>query len=722
MSNKTLENDNELQQQLNNNKTQKENKKIKTKKDFDEELLSIGLEESLKNNERDDISEDLNLETEEITKKIKKLRELINDSNYKYYVEENPYLSDFDYDKMFTELKELEEKYPLLKTPDSPTQRVGSVSEKFFSHTHKYRLYSLDNTYSAEELKKWYERVCKEYNKKLQLVCELKIDGLAIALTYDKGLFTLGVTRGDGVTGENITPNLKTIKAIPLKLFEPKTLEVRGEIYMPKTSFEKLNEESLAKGEKVFANPRNAASGSLRQLDSKITAKRDLSMFTYTGIFEDAEDKNIKTHYDGMMYLKKLGFKVNPNIRLVDDIQGAIDYCNEWATKRFDLNYATDGVVIKVNDFAIQKDLGFTARAPKWATAFKFPPEEVATKVLDIEVNTGKTGIVTPVAILEPVQLAGSTVARASLHNFDEIKRLDIRIGDTVLIKKAAEIIPKVVKVMDTDIHESLPVVKPPKICPSCGAKLVERCGEVGLYCQNPDCGSLMCAKIEFWASKDAMDIDNVGPSLIQQLYDKKFISNPVDLYRLTMQDLMQLDLVKEKSAMNIYTSIQESKTKPLNRLLTALGIRHVGKETADILSGEFATLDDIKNADVEQLANIEGIGGIIAQSIYDFFHEERNVKMIEELKELGVNPVSKVKPKSDKLAGKTFVLTGTLQNMTRDEASAIIKSHGGKTSSSVSKKTSYVLAGENAGSKLDKAQNLGVIILTEDDFLEMIK
>lgn len=654
--------------------------------------------------------------------RIQYLKDEINKSNYKYYVEENPYLSDFDYDKMFTELKELEEKYPLLKTPDSPTQRVGSVSEKFFSHTHKYRLYSLDNTYSAEELKKWYERVCKEYNKKLQLVCELKIDGLAIALTYDKGLFTLGVTRGDGVTGENITPNLKTIKAIPLKLFEPKTLEVRGEIYMPKTSFEKLNEESLAKGEKVFANPRNAASGSLRQLDSKITAKRDLSMFTYTGIFEDAEDKNIKTHYDGMMYLKKLGFKVNPNIRLVDDIQGAIDYCNEWATKRFDLNYATDGVVIKVNDFAIQKDLGFTARAPKWATAFKFPPEEVATKVLDIEVNTGKTGIVTPVAILEPVQLAGSTVARASLHNFDEIKRLDIRIGDTVLIKKAAEIIPKVVKVMDTDIHESLPVVKPPKICPSCGAKLVERCGEVGLYCQNPDCGSLMCAKIEFWASKDAMDIDNVGPSLIQQLYDKKFISNPVDLYRLTMQDLMQLDLVKEKSAMNIYTSIQESKTKPLNRLLTALGIRHVGKETADILSGEFATLDDIKNADVERLANIEGIGGIIAQSIYDFFHEERNVKMIEELKELGVNPVSKVKPKSDKLAGKTFVLTGTLQNMTRDEASAIIKSHGGKTSSSVSKKTSYVLAGENAGSKLDKAQNLGVIILTEDDFLEMIK
>lgn len=658
----------------------------------------------------------------QVKERIQYLKDEINKSNYKYYVEENPYLSDFDYDKMFAELKELEEKYPELKTLDSPTQRVGSVSEKFFSHTHKYRLYSLDNTYSAEELKKWYERVCKEYDKKLQLVCELKIDGLAIALTYEKGLFTLGVTRGDGVTGENITSNLKTIKAIPLKLFEPKTLEVRGEIYMPKTSFEKLNEESLAKGEKVFANPRNAASGSLRQLDSKITAKRDLSMFTYTGIFEDSEDKNIKTHYDGMMYLKKLGFKVNPNIRLVDDIQGAIDYCNEWATKRFDLNYATDGVVIKVNDFAIQKDLGFTARAPKWATAFKFPPEEVATKVLDIELNTGKTGIVTPVAILEPVQLAGSTVARASLHNFDEIKRLDIRIGDTVLIKKAAEIIPKVVKVMDTEVHDSLPVFNPPRVCPSCGAKLVERYGEVGLYCQNPDCGSLMCAKIEFWASKDAMDIEKLGPSLIQKLYDKKFISNPVDLYRLTMQDLMQLDLVKEKSAMNVYTSIQESKTKPLNRLLTALGIRHVGKETADILSGEFSTLDDIKNAEIERLANIEGVGSIIAQSIFDYFHDSNNIKMIEELKELGVNPVSKVKPKSDKLAGKTFVLTGTLQNMTRDEASAIIKSHGGKTSSSVSKRTSYVLAGENAGSKLDKAQDLGVIILTENDFLEMIK
>ncbi len=657
----------------------------------------------------------------QIEERIQYLKDEINKSNYRYYVEENPYLSDFDYDKLFAELKELEEKYPMFKTADSPTQRVGSVSEKFFSHKHKYRLYSLDNTYNEEELKRWYERVCKEYDKKLELVCELKIDGLAIALTYDKGLFTLGVTRGDGVTGEDITQNLKTIKAIPLKLFEPKTLEVRGEIYMPKTAFEKLNEESLANGEKIFANPRNAASGSLRQLDSTITAKRDLSMFTYTGIFEDLEDKNIKTHYDGMQYLKELGFKVNPNIRLVKDIQGAIDYCKEWDSKRFDLDYATDGVVIKVNDIAIQKDLGYTARAPKWATAFKFPPEEVATELLDIELNTGKTGIVTPVAILKPVQLAGSTVARASLHNFDEIRRLDIRIGDTVLIKKAAEIIPKVVKVMDNKIHKSLPEYEPPKYCPACGGTLVEKEGEVGLYCTNPDCSSLMCSKIEYWASKEAMDIDYVGPSLIQQLYDKKFISNPVDLYRLTIEDLLQLDLIKEKSATNIYTAIQESKTRPLNRLLTALGIRHVGKETADILAGEFSTIDELAAAELVTLSKIEGIGEIIAKSIYDFFRNEYNIKLIAELKDLGVNPVAKIKPKSDKLAGKIFVLTGTLQNMTRDEASAIIKSHGGKTSSSVSKKTSYVLAGENAGSKLDKAKDLGVIILTEKDFLEMI-
>ncbi len=658
----------------------------------------------------------------QIQERIEFLKDEINKSNYKYYVEENPYLSDYEYDKLFSELKELEEKFPMFRTEDSPTQRVGSVSEKFLPHTHKYRLYSLDNTYNEEELTSWYEKVCKEYEQELELVCELKIDGLAIALTYEDGKFIQGVTRGDGITGENITQNLKTIKSIPLKLFENSSLEVRGEIYMPKTSFEKLNSEAVEKGEKVFANPRNAASGSLRQLDSKITAKRDLAMFTYTGIFEDVLANQIKTHYDGMMKLKQLGFRVNPHIKLVKNVKEAIEYCKDWETKRFDLDYATDGVVIKVNNIAIQKDLGYTARAPKWATAFKFPPEEVSTKLLDIELNTGKTGVITPVAILEPVQLAGSTVSRASLHNFDEIKRLDIRIGDTVLIKKAAEIIPKVVKVMDSDIHNSLQEYKIPTQCPACGGDIIERDGEVGLYCSNPNCSQIMCAKIEYWASKEAMDIDNVGPSLIQQLYDKKFISNFADLYKLNMQDLMQLDLIKEKSAFNIYNSIQESKTRPLNRLITALGIRHVGKETADILSGEFPSIDLLQSATLEQLSAVEGVGDIIAKSIFEYFKHEENIKLIAELKEIGINPSAKAKAKSNKLEGLTFVLTGTLQNMTRDEAADIIKSHGGKTSSSVSKKTSYVLAGENAGSKLEKAQNLGIIILTEDDFLEMIK
>lgn len=652
--------------------------------------------------------------------RINFLKDEINKANYKYYVEDNPSISDFEYDQMFAELKRLEEENPLFISPDSPTQRVGSVSEKFFPHKHKYRLYSLDNTYEYDDLEDWYKKIVKEYNDQ-ELVCELKIDGLAMALTYENGVFVRGVTRGDGITGEDITNNLKTVKAIPLKLFEPVSVEVRGEVYMPKESFEKLNEENLKNGEKLFANPRNAAAGSIRQLDSKITAKRDLSMFCYTAIFTGDIKNPPKNHYDSLMYLKKLGFKVNPNIRLCKNAKEAIEYCKEWDEKRFSLDYATDGVVIKVNDFLVQQEMGFTSRAPKWATAFKFPPEEVTTKLLSIEESVGKTGAITPIAILEPVQLGGSTVARASLHNFDEVGRLDVRIGDKVYIKKAAEIIPKVVKVIEDEEHYKLPEYVPPKKCPSCGSELQLHDEEVNLYCDNPDCPAKRCAKIEFWVSKDAMDIDKVGPSVIEQLYTKNFIKTPVDLYKLTMQDFMMLDLVKEKSAFNMYNAIQDSKNKPLSRLLTAFTIKNVGKETAGVLASEFGTLDNLMNATIEDLSKVEGVGEIIAKDIFDFFRKPETIKMIEELRSLGVEPAPPVQNISDEFKGKTFVLTGTLQNMTRDEASEIIKQMGGKTSSSVSKNTSFVVAGESAGSKLDKAQKLGVIILTENDFLNMI-
>ena len=651
---------------------------------------------------------------------IKNLKEEINKHNYNYYVLDNPTISDYEYDSLFSRLKEIEKTHPELITPDSPTQRVGGISAGFEEYKHKHRLYSLDNTYNEDELRKWYERIQKEFTEKVELVCELKIDGLAIALTYNNGIFETGVTRGDGIIGENITQNLKTIKAIPLKLFKDSSLEVRGEIYMPKSSFEKLNEENLLNNEKVFANPRNAAAGSLRQLDSSITAKRDLSMFTYTAIIENGEFIP-KTHWDSIQYIKELGFKTNPNIRLVDDIEGAIQFCNDWETKRFDLDYATDGVVIKVNRFDYQNELGFTSRAPKWATAFKFPPEEITTKLLDIELGIGKTGAVTPVAILEPVNLAGSIVSRASLHNFDEIERLDIRIGDTVLIKKAAEIIPKVIKVIDTANHYLLPKYETPTKCPECEDKLITREGEVNLYCSNPCCPSIMKAKLEYWVSKEAMDIDFIGPSVIAQLYSLNLVKTPIDFYKLTYEDFLKLDLVKDKSANNMYNSIQNSKSKPLSRFITALSIRHVGKETAELLVNDFSSLELLKKASIEDLAKIEGIGEKIAISIYDYFHNEENIKMLNEFEKLDFKFENNTQNKTDELAGKTFVLTGTLENMTRDEASDKIKLRGGKTSSSVSKNTSYVIAGANAGSKLDKAEKLGVIILNEEDFLKLI-
>lgn len=653
--------------------------------------------------------------------RINFLKDEINKHNYLYYVEDNPSISDYEYDQLFAELKRLEMAHPELRTPDSPTQRVGSVSEKFLPYKHKYRLYSLDNTYNYDDLVVWYEKLSKNFKDNVELVCELKIDGLAVALTYDKGIFTTGVTRGDGVTGENITTNLKTVKSIPLRIFEDIDVEVRGEIYMPKTSFEKLNEESVELGEKPFANPRNAAAGSIRQLDSSITAQRDLSIFVYNSTFENLE-KPPKRHYDSMMYLKKLGFRINPNIKLCKNIEEAIEYCKEWETKRFELNYATDGVVIKVNKLAYQEELGFTARAPKWATAYKFPPEEATTKLLDIELNVGKTGAITPVAILAAVNLAGSKVARASLHNFEEIKRLDIRIGDEVVIKKAAEIIPKVIRVVQDEEHFKRPVYNVPKICPDCGARLETRPDEVNLYCSNPECSSLLKAKLEFWVSSDAMDIDKIGPGVIEQLFKKGLVRTPLDLYKLKKEDFLTIDGYKEKSASNMYMSIQNSKTQPLSRFLTALTIKHVGKETAEILANEFKTLDRFYHIDNYDVIDIPGIGQKTGMEVRDYFNNEKNLQLMDEFKAVGVNPVQDVERVSDILKGQKVVLTGTLTNMTRDEAEEIIKSMGGKPTSAVSKNTSFVIAGENPGSKFDKARELGVKILTEKEFLEMMK
>ncbi len=648
--------------------------------------------------------------------RIDELKKLIRENNEAYYVYDSPTITDFEYDELFRELKKLEEEYPELITQDSPTQKVGDkVSEKFKEIKHKYRLYSLDNSNNIEDLKKWYERVKKEYenNSDLDLVVELKIDGLSCALSYENGELKLAATRGNGIIGENITENIKAIKSIPQKLTKLVNIEVRGEVYMPVSSFEKLNAENIENGVKEFANPRNAAAGSLRQLDAQITAKRDLHFFAYTAISPDK--KLFNTHKEALDLLKELGFEVNPNHKLVKGVNPIIEQCKYWETERFNLDYATDGMVIKINDIDKQNELGFTSRAPKWATAFKFPPEEVWTKLTGIELSVGKTGAVTPVALLEPVQLAGTIVKRASLHNFDEIQRLKLNIGNSVLIKKAAEIIPKVIRKKE---DEDFGVYKAPKTCPCCLSELIRPEGEVVLYCPNTlKCPAQVKGRIEYWASKEAMDIDGIGSSIVDKLWEKNLIEDFADLYKLTIEDFMTLDLIKEKSADNLYTAIQNSKNPSMTKFLTALSIKLIGKETADLIANEFPTLEDIKNATFEKLTNIDGIGEKAALSIMNFFNDENNKIILSKLEQYGVNPQGSAFEKiSNIFEGKTFVITGTL-SQPRTVFEEKIKKLGGKTSSSVSKKTSYLLAGENAGSKFDKASSLGVIILTERDF-----
>lgn len=663
----------------------------------------------------------------DIQEKIKKLRKEIELYSYYYYVEDNPKVEDYEYDALFRELQKLEGEHPELITQDSPTQRVGGISEKFDTVAHKNRLYSLDNANNDEELTKWYERVLKDttgldgqmnlFMPKIPLACEYKIDGLAVSLTYVNGIFTQGLTRGDGIMGEDITNNLKTIKAIPLKLFEPINVEVRGEVYMPVESFEKLNAKQLQMGQKTFANPRNAAAGSIRQLDPKITASRDLSIFVYGGIFEKKDAP--KTHGETMEKLSKLGFRTN-KVSVVQGIGEAIEFCKKTDLVRHGLNYATDGVVIKVDEIAKQEELGFTSRVPKWAIAFKFPPEEVWTDLVSIEFSVGRTGIVTPVANLKPVLLAGSTVSRASLYNFDEIKRLNVQVGDRALVKKAAEIIPKVIRV------EKTPNSKPfemPKICPCCSAPLVEVEGEVALYCPNKNgCSAQIKGRIEYFVSKNAMDIDGLGESIISQLVERKMVHTYADLYKLTYEQLLELDLIAEKSAQNLLDAINNSKNTKLPKFINALGIRLVGKESADILAQNFKDIEALKAASIEDLSAIDGIGEKMAKSIYDYFHNEQNLETLDEVLKLGLVLENTYKKEENlKLKGLSFVLTGTLEEFSRDKAQEILKSLGAKTPNSVSKNTDFVVAGANAGSKLTKAQNLGIKILNEQEFKELI-
>lgn len=665
----------------------------------------------------------------DIQKRMAELSALLTRYSKEYYEQDAPTVSDIEYDLLFKELLTLEEQYPLFKLSDSPTNKVGStfenkpVERKFQEHTHKVRLYSLDNTYSYEELEQWYEKLKKNYelSNNPELVCELKIDGLAISLIYKNSNFIIGATRGDGFVGENITNNLRTISVIPETIpSNISDLEVRGEVFMPKSSFEALNQKQLEIGGKLFANPRNAASGSLRQLDVNITKERDLSMFAYYGRI-DSNELNIKSHSEMLNFLKENGFNTNPTFTVCKSIKDAIDYCKNWEFKRQELDYATDGVVIKINDFALQQEMGFTSRAPRWATAFKFPPEEVSTILKDIEINVGRSGAVTPVAILEPVYISGSTVQRATLHNFDEIKRLKLNIGDRVLIKKAAEIIPKVICVTE-HLNDSETCFEAPEFCPYCNTRLVPVKGEVSMYCPNQlGCPAQIKGRIEYWASKDCMDIDGLGDNIVSQLVEKGMVKTPAELYKLSADDFLNLDLFAEKSAQNLYNTIQQSRNPQLHKFINALGIRHVGKETSLLLANKFLSFDKLKSATFNEIVEIDGIGDKIAYSVLDFFANSFNNVVLDELKKYGLQPQEVQNAQgSDIFSGMTFVITGTLSD-TRDKFDSLIKYHGGKTSSSVSKKTTYLLAGENAGSKYDKALALGVKILSEDEFNKLL-
>jgi len=666
------------------------------------------------------------LTKEEAQKRLKELRYLINYHNYRYYVLDSPEITDAEYDRLFQELLAIENRFPDLVTPDSPSQKVGAPPLKEFPEViHKVPMLSLANAFDDEDLREFDKRVKRELGvSKVEYETELKMDGLAISIRYEDGILVTGATRGDGIRGEDVTPNVKTVRGVPLKLLTdnpPKVIEVRGEVIMYKEDFEKLNKERIEKGEPPFANPRNAAAGSLRQLDSRITAQRKLHMIAY-GVGE-VIGIEFKTQYELLKYLNSIGFRISPEVKVFDSIDGVIAECKRLTSIRDSFPFGADGIVVKVNDLELQRKLGATSHEPRWAIAFKFPAEEAETVVKDIIFSVGRTGAITPVAIFDPVEIDGSIVSRASLHNEDIARALDIRIGDHVIVHKAGSVIPEVVSVIkEKRTGKEIPFKMPDK-CPVCGGPVVREEGYAVTRCINVRCPAQVKEKIIHFVSRDAMDIESLGEKLINQMVDKGLISDYADLYFLKKEDLLKLERMGDILAEKILKNIEESKNRPLSNLIYALGIANVGKRTAELLASHFKTLPDLMNAKIEDILQVEGVGPVTAKSIVDFFSSKENREVIEKLKKAQVNMKETVEEtkKEGPLSGKTFVFTGTLDSYSRSEASKIVESLGGTVLDSVSKKVDYLVVGKDPGSKLEKAKKLGVKIITEEEFKKLI-
>jgi DNA ligase (NAD+) len=665
--------------------------------------------------------------TREMKEKIEKLREEIRRHDHLYYVLNKPKISDEEYDRLYKKLAELEDANPQLKTPDSPTQRVGGEPlEGFAVVKHLTPMLSMDNTYSAEEIRQFDERVRKGLKGgAVEYVVELKFDGVSISILYENGKWVRGATRGDGEKGDDVSANLKTIRSIPLEFRPdegkaPAFMEVRGEVYMTRHGLEAINREKEASGEELFANPRNAAAGSLKLLDPKIVARRRLDMYVwgaggYGGV-------KFKTHIELLEYLKKAGFRVNPHFKLCRTIDEVIEYCSSWESKRGRLEFDIDGMVLKVNSFAARESLGVTSKSPRWAIAYKFPAEKALTKVEDIIVQVGRTGAITPVAVLKPVHLSGTTVSRATLHNFDEIGRLDVKVGDHVYVEKSGEIIPKVLSVAKEKRTGREKAFKAPERCPVCRSNLVNIPGEVAVRCENVACPAQIKETIRHFASRNAMDIEGMGESTVDALVEGRLVKDYGDIYHLKFEKVKEMPRMAEKSAQNLMDAIEKSKSNDLNRLIFGLGIRHVGEHAAWVLSGNFGSIEALEKATAEDLTAVGEIGPVMAESIYNFFRNRENLAVLKKLKSAGVRMSQpRAKGPRGKLEGKTIVVTGTLKSFSRSEVEGAIRKAGGNASSSVSKNTSFLVAGEEPGSKLAKAKALGVRVITEEEFRKML-